>query len=608
MSNPKDWFRRRRPDAPPPSSGSAEDPFENGAVLELGQSASVVQLGRPEPRLLKVDGARGPDGAHAAPRKNVPPPPPRPVELRPPRIIESHSFAIRPEIAKAAATRDEAARPAALASHRQAMAGEHQVTAEIGAGIPRTRAVPLVRPVAVAKVPPRGEPSDVPNSEPRLSPAADPAGSAPQRAEAAADADRDKKAAAGTPSFAMTAPGVPWLRRGGQIDGAAAFAALRDAFTPTRPKRQTGAFFGRYAQMQRIISAIEEERAHVVLYGERGSGKTSLANIVALKAEEAGYFVAKFACSSELSFEDIFRSFLRRMPATFLAEGIGGASRIGLSNFEELLPPGEIGVAELVAVLGRIHDKHAILVIDEYDRITSEVTKGKLAELLKNMADASVPVTLLMIGVADDVDALLGKHPSLQRALVTIPLPLMTAREIDGIIQVGEEQSGLRFAPEVRQRVVELAQGLPYHAQLLSLFAARSALRRQSRTVEREDLRYAVLRAAEEAEGKLKEAYSLAAASQQGGTAFKDILFAAARSASDPFGVFTVAEVAKTAAAHGIALSTLSLQYPLKKLTEPSRGAMLRRITGLDGLRYQFSSQMMRHHVLVRQAIERGLV
>jgi len=124
-----------------------------------------------------------------------------------------------------------------------------------------------------------------------------------------------------------------------------------------------------------------------------------------------------------------------------------------------------------------------------------------------------------------------------------------------------------------------------------------------------EDLRYAVQRAAEEAEGKVKEAYALAAARNQSGTAFRDVLFAAARCPSDAFGTFTVADVAQEAATHGIALSTLALQFPLKKTdrTRPRRPC-LRRISGLDGLRYQFVNQMLRHHVLIRQAAERGLV
>ncbi|HXD04355.1 MAG TPA: hypothetical protein VN627_13725, partial [Novosphingobium sp.] len=96
--------------------------------------------------------------------------------------------------------------------------------------------------------------------------------------------------------------------------------------------------------------------------------------------------------------------------------------------------------------------------------------------------------------------------------------------------------------------------------------------------------------------------------SNQGGTTFKDVLFAAARAPGDAFGTFAVGDVAQAAAAHGLVLSSLALQLPLKKLTEPGRGALLRRIAGLDGLRYQFVNQRARHHVLVRQAVERGLV
>jgi hypothetical protein len=187
-------------------------------------------------------------------------------------------------------------------------------------------------------------------------------------------------------------------------------------------------------------------------------------------------------------------------------------------------------------------------------------------------------------------------------------MPLMTRREIDGIIASGEEKSGLSFDPWVRQSIIEFAQGLPYHAQLLCLFAARAAVRRQSSRIEREDLRYAVQRCAEEAETRIKEAYDLAIGPQEN-VSFRDALFFAARSRSDEFGTFTAADVMAAAAhANNEALSLLALQYPLKKLTEPERGAVLRRTMGPGGLRYQFATQMLRHHVLCRQAEQRGLV
>lgn len=89
---------------------------------------------------------------------------------------------------------------------------------------------------------------------------------------------------------------------------------LREAFTPTRPKQQlNGLFIGRNDTLRRIISAIEEERAHVILYGDRGRGKTSVANAIEKIAGQAGYLSLKLTCSGELSFEDIFRHFLKKL-------------------------------------------------------------------------------------------------------------------------------------------------------------------------------------------------------------------------------------------------------------------------------------------------------
>jgi Cdc6-like AAA superfamily ATPase len=607
MSNPKDWFRRRRPEPAGVIPRDLGDPFEDGPVLEIARGGVMAR----------------PHDADA-PRRAVPipPPPPRPGAPLRERTGPEPAAATRPERAEIVPMPAPRTAPAAAIAEAPSESGDARTgfAGSLPGFAVRRRAVPLPR---------NGFPQIVPGSAPRREAEPDRRDEAPrnERAEApppprreetrgvkapmprpapAESREADEEVA---PSFTLAAPGAGWIRgRVGGSEAGAANAVLRDAFTPTRPKRQDGLFSGRYRQMQRIIAAIEEERAHVVLHGERGGGKTSLANILAIKAEAAGYFVQRFACSSELSFDDIFRELLRRIPASFLADGVGASMRAGISTFAELLPPGEVGIPDLVRAFERLHDKHVILIIDEWDRVTSEATKNKLAELIKTLSDASVPVTLLLIGVAENVDELLGKHPSLQRTLVTVPLPLMSRREIDAILTAGEAKAGLLFEPEVRRLIVDLAQGLPYHAQLLGLFAARQAVRRRSRRVELADLRHAVQRAAEEADGKLKERYHRAIGLNSQGGSFKDVLFAAACAASDDFGVFTVGAVAAALTRDGADNSMLALQYPLKKLTDPERGAVLRRIATPEGLRYQFITQMMRHYVLIRQAEERGLL
>jgi Cdc6-like AAA superfamily ATPase len=580
MPNPKDWFRRRRVPAPEGQGERDADPFSGDGVLDLGRAATLLRetatAGDSRPAILVE--------RHTP----VPPPPHPPLPRREAAMLERSAFAVRPEIVRNIEPRrfeGRAARapaPATAASPFALRRGAvHLATAR--------------RPFA-AEAPSTAKPAPVPKPESEPAPAA----ARPGRAASGGEIEQA--------SFTLAAPGLAWRRQRPALpDAGRTSALLREAFTPTRPKQGTALFSGRFKQLQRIIAAIEEERAHVMIYGERGSGKTSLANVLALKAEEAGYLVLRFACSSELGFEDIFRAFLRRMPASLLPDGIGATSRAGVDNFEQLLP-GRCSVGEIVQLFERVYEKHLILIIDEYDRVTQEDTKAKLAELLKNLSDANVSVTLLIIGVAENVGQLLGKHPSLQRTIVTVPMPLMTRRELDGIIAAGEEKSGLTFDPWVRQSIVDLAQGLPYHAQLLCLFAARNAARRQSSRIEREDLRHAVERSAEEAEARVKEAYDRGIGPHENAS-FRDVLFHAARCKTDEFGCFTATDVAAAATqANAGELSLLALQYPLKKLTEPERGALLRRLVGPGGLRYQFASQSLRHHVLCRQVVQRGIV
>jgi Cdc6-like AAA superfamily ATPase len=589
MPNPKDWFRRRRT-----VQTERPDPLAELPVLQFARPDTVAD-DRAEPA-LRIEHTEWEGSAGDAPLHAVPPPPARVTGIRGGRVIEPEAFAVRPEVTRAA----------------NEPIDEEQQEAKVAAFAVRRRATFIARrpspPGLLPAEPPASrkeetQPTSAESSQAETKPAVVPPlprfeGARPEQPRPMPPEDAGEGA---IPGFTLAAPGVSWVKSRTTLqDLGAVNAVLRDAFTPTRPKQQAGFFSGRHKQLQRIIAGIEEERAHVVLYGERGSGKTSLANIVATKAEEAGYHVVKLACSSDLDFDEVFRIALRRIPANFLNEGMGVTHRAGIDTFEQLLPAGEIGVSDLIRALERIHDRHVILVLDEYDRITNEATKNKLAELIKNMSDASAPVTILLIGVAENVDELLGRHPSLRRTLVTIPLPLMTSREIEGIIVTGERKSGLTFAPDVRRTVVSFAQGLPYHAQLLCLFAARSAVRRHSARVEGQDLRYAVERAADEAESRVKDAYNLAVAYPDG-QVFKDLLFAAACAPSDEFGTFALSDVTPPEGSPPLADG-------LARLTEHERGAVLRRLSTPDGPRWQFFNQMMRHYVIVRQAIERGLV
>ncbi|HYE49315.1 MAG TPA: ATP-binding protein [Azospirillaceae bacterium] len=385
--------------------------------------------------------------------------------------------------------------------------------------------------------------------------------------------------------------------------------ALREAFTPTRPKQQVNSLFvGRLNTLRRIISAIEEERAHVVLFGDRGRGKTSLSNAVEQIAGQAGYLTLKVTCSAELGFEEMFRGILRRIPSTYYKASAENpfSSLRSFSSFDERLPPGPFSVGQLNDVLNEIAGTHVLVTLDEFDRVASEDVKNKLAELMKTITDTGSPVTLFVIGVAESVDQLLGKHPSIQRALVAVHLPLMSDREVDRILLAGAEAAGMEFEEGVRAGIVWLAKGLPYYAQLLGLHAARAAAARGSAAVTREDLLTAVKRARDETERGIVEAYHRVLG-PEGDRTLADVLFLAAEAPIDDWGSFRAADLPTAGERLGRVPPREAIEASLTRLADREDG-LLQRVIVPGGHRIRFRNQMTRQFVLLCQSETLGLL
>jgi Holliday junction resolvasome RuvABC ATP-dependent DNA helicase subunit len=66
--------------------------------------------------------------------------------------------------------------------------------------------------------------------------------------------------------------------------------ALRvgSVFSPAAPIREKDVFAGRRDQLRMVIDAINQQGQHALIYGERGVGKTALANVVAAFLKSMG--------------------------------------------------------------------------------------------------------------------------------------------------------------------------------------------------------------------------------------------------------------------------------------------------------------------------------
>ena len=88
------------------------------------------------------------------------------------------------------------------------------------------------------------------------------------------DTQRRNDTGGALPRFNTTA-GDQTSGRGGDRFSALR-ARLRNAFTPSQPIAERRLFAGREDVLKSMIRSIEDQRLHVVIYGERGIGKTSL--------------------------------------------------------------------------------------------------------------------------------------------------------------------------------------------------------------------------------------------------------------------------------------------------------------------------------------------
>jgi Cdc6-like AAA superfamily ATPase len=285
---------------------------------------------------------------------------------------------------------------------------------------------------------------------------------------------------------------------------AAMRSKLRHAFTPSQPVADRRMFAGRDGVLTTIIRSIEDQRLHVVLYGERGIGKTSLLHMLTQAASEARYIVVYTSCGANSTFNETFRAAAADIPLLFhsgfaptTAEAEKGASLADLLPIEPLSP------RKFGDLCAKLTGTRVLIILDEFDRCESGAFRRDIAELIKNLSDRLGRVQLVLAGVAADLTELVEHIPSIRRNIYALNVPKMTDAEILLLVANGEREAGLTFDTHASAFVVAVASGSPYIASLLCHHAGHVALDQGRSTVLSSDVSSAVERALTEFRGRI---------------------------------------------------------------------------------------------------------
>lgn len=380
--------------------------------------------------------------------------------------------------------------------------------------------------------------------------------------------------------------------------------AVRGAFSPAAPINHRDLFAGRLSQLSGVLDAVQERGRHVVIYGERGVGKTSLASVLAAMAE-AGHIVARVNCQTNDTFAKILERLLSRikLDRETLAPGFRGAKTRNTVTAAQSFLGGNSAVDadDIRDALDALSTfAPVLLVIDEFDRLESRQVHHEIADLLKALSDDSVPVTIMIVGVADDVNELINEHLSVERNLKQVLMPRMSHEELLDVLQRGCAKAGIEMEVDARHRIASLSQGLPHYTHLLAQIAGVKAVYRNREVVTLRDVEDAIAGALTNVQESVTKAYHRATFSAQANL-YKQVLLACACAQGDDRGFFTAAAVrGPLTAIMGKPYHIPAFAGHLNALSDDKRGRVLKKEGDKKRFGYRFTNPLLQPYVLMR--------
>ncbi len=360
-------------------------------------------------------------------------------------------------------------------------------------------------------------------------------------------------------------------------------ARAQQLFRPAAPIDSADLFAGRIEQLKSLVEVVYQAGAHAIVYGERGVGKTSLANIIKdkLMGEYKVSQVVKISCDPEDTFPKIWGK-------VFFGVSVHG------KQAEEVIEhsPQPFMVFRIAEELCR--DKPHLVILDEFDRVRDEATRVLIADTIKYFSDNPIPFKVVVVGVGESVVQLFGTHPSVARCCAQIKMPRMSAAELQKIIDDRYPQIHMEITPDAKSLMIHFAHGLPGYMHLLGQLAARAAIGERTQAINEQHVGTALRTAVEKADESKRRDYLIATNSSAKDSLYKAVLLACATAEKNEIGQFSASDLRDPLSR--ILKRTVDIPHyarHLRAFCEPDRGPTLIKTGSPKRYRYHFANPLL---------------
>lgn len=396
-------------------------------------------------------------------------------------------------------------------------------------------------------------------------------------------------------------------------------AIAEGAFSPSAPINRVTLFAGRSSQIVRAIGVVYQRGQHGIIFGERGVGKTSLANLIGdfvaglddgNKPEMPRFLTPRVNCTGNSTYESIWRDVFSKIT-------LFGASNEGLriGNYSETLKAKLVPemVQNLLDVIST--QKELIVIIDEFDRLKHAGSRRLMADTIKSLSDHSVGATIFMVGVGDTVGELIAEHQSVARALVQIPLQRMESTELQDIIDKGITRFNSRcqdfqldMQPEGSNLIVAVSRGLPHYTHLLAQHACCVAIEKEQSKIDRSIVADGMARALNGVQQSTLSSYDKAVTSAHRNALYCEVLAACALAVPDRQGYFAAADVVSPLGKiRKRPVEIANFMDHLQAFCKPERGTVLEKTGEPRRFRFRFADPLMQPYVVLRALTEKKI-